>query len=223
MSAMKERQDYINFWLKKLAFKHDSDCRMVWVDIETTGLEPGVDLPLEIAMVVTDEFGNIVDYIETLMLDERGDYDKAVLEADPHVVRMHNASGLWGETAGKKYEWNIESAAVEIEGFLLENLVMSGLVPLSGSSVHFDRAWANYYFGGIMKSYFSHRNIDVSSIGEIAKMVYPSISGTIRESLDLGAYHRGLPDIIDSIRTYRYFLYNLFGHKRFDLIENVGL
>jgi oligoribonuclease len=191
---------------------------IVWLDLETTGLDPRTGSILEIAIVITDDELNEVGtpYVSLVKsLDE----PRGLSSMDAFVKNMHTKSGLLDDLAktGELHEpWNV---ALDAGMFLTASLVKDAtdlksivkatkyLHTLAGSSIHFDRSWLAGHMTELLSD-FSHRMIDVSSLTEMAKRWAPEIYakrpglGPDGKPLPM---HRALDDIRNSIETLRYY------------------
>ncbi|HVM20645.1 MAG TPA: oligoribonuclease [Egibacteraceae bacterium] len=168
---------------------------LVWVDLEMTGLDPDNDLIVEIAVIVTD--GALEHLVEgpDLVLAAPGD----VLEAmDPVVVEMHRSSGLT-EAIGSA-ELTVADAEQQVLTFLAEH-VKPRTAPLAGNSVHADRAFLRRYMPDL-ENYVHYRNVDVSTIKELARRWYPQ---ALEKAPRKTGGHRALADIRESIDELRYW------------------
>lgn len=170
--------------------------KLVWIDVETTGLDPGKDRLLEIAVVVTDSD-----------LKECGVYHTPIADAlqlsdwDTAVVKMHAKSGLIGDVRDRGIAiWEAQDA-IRIR---LNNWgVGYGEDPLAGSTVYFDRAFLKAYMPEIAKR-LHYRNIDVSTVKQLVSAWAP---GHEWAKADI---HRALPDIRDSIAELEHYRALLF-------------
>ena len=160
---------------------------LLWLDLETTGLDPFEDKILEIGIILTDhelkwitQASWVVGYLHP---DERDFIRKRADVNDPHnpnpfVADMHTKNNLWHEVLG-----SLEDAKMVnkyIQNWLEENAprtydMSDKILPLhpAGSSVHFDVEFLKFYMPEVVK-YFHHRHYDVSSI----KMYYETLEGT---------------------------------------------
>lgn len=176
----------------------------VWTDIETTGLEVGEQVILEVGFVLTDSEFNTLDAQSWMLWDD--DLYPAKVEAMPEFVRdMHTKNGLLEEA---------ERRGVAPDDFVVEftELVddwkINGDDPLCGSSVQFDRAHLTFLADKPM-GLFSYRNIDVSSFKETFRKRRPSILEELETTVSYQKLHRVLPDIDDTIGEYKFYLQKL--------------
>lgn len=188
---------------------------MVWFDIETTGIEPEENVMLEVACMVTDRYGYVLGSFETLVRDTQYRPGETRSKAVPFVQEMHDKSGLWDEIDNAStWEWGMGEAHDQLEQFIGQYFPLprtrEQLIPIAGSSVHFDRGWINYYMPGLLSLYFNHRDIDVSSTKEQIKLHNPDLLKHLPEFWTPIGAHRGTPDLIDSIMEYRFQIAEFF-------------
>ena len=208
-----EVQTRVDAWMKQ---NLDSEAKpeMVWVDIETTGLTPGDDVILEIAIFVTDRDGFVVETFQSLLMDfwARAGVKEWVAThqdtCDEIVLKMHTDSGLWEDLANADLHGNLAGHWPAIRTFLYE-YGPETRKPMAGSSVDFDRGFIkNQVEGKDFDEFFTHRVVDVSVLIELAKLHSPDVmEGYCEEYTPIGA-HRGVPDLIDTIELYRYLVKN---------------
>ena len=170
---------------------------LVWVDLEMTGLDPRKDVILEIAVIVTDgSLNTIIDGPELVVSAT----PEQMGTMDPLVAEMHAASGL--DKLVAEAILTVGEAEARVMDWLKEHVPESGLAPLAGNSVHTDRAFMAIYMP-TFEAYVHYRNIDVSTIKELAKRWYPEYPNVAK---DTESQHRALSDIrasIDELRQYR--------------------
>lgn len=182
---------------------------MVFIDIETTGLDPVHDVPLEIGLIVTDRWGNEIATWDSIIVEEE-DWFKKELEAskkDPFVYPMHTKSGLYHDLAQAKKPKPIATVEDRAITFLLQYFEV-GRVPMSGSSIgSLDRPFVKEYMPHL-NEFFSYRNIDVSSFKEVCRLVNPYLLKDILAALDKQTpkTHRVLDDARQSIFEYQQYL-----------------
>lgn len=179
---------------------------IVWVDTETTGLDPESGDLLEVALVVTsDDLEEVAARsVVVLPLAPLGLYAWRE-HLDPFIQDMHGKNGLLddiragvGMRCEAAAEYLIGWALSQSAGFDLEK------TPLAGSTVGFDRAWLKKHMPAL-ESLFSYRSIDVSSITELAARWAPAIYEGRPKADPAKIAHRALPDVRESISTLRYY------------------
>ncbi|UCC15476.1 MAG: oligoribonuclease [Gammaproteobacteria bacterium] len=176
----------------------DSD-NLIWIDLEMTGLQPDSDRIIEIATVVTDKQLEILAEGPVIAIHQ----DDAVLAGmDEWNTRQHNGSGLVKRVR--------DSATTEADAerrtlaFLAEYLD-PGASPMCGNSICQDRRFLARWMP-TLEAFFHYRNVDVSTIKELARRWYSGrADGFAKQST-----HLALQDIYDSIEELRYYRSNLF-------------
>ena len=191
--------------------------RLVWIDLETTGLNPRRERILEIAIIVTEpDLAEVARY-------ERITEEAGVLvfgDLDPYVQEMHTANGLWGAScaAYRAGGNSIVQVDEQVEAWLRRILELPEVIAhskdrpkMAGSSVHFDREFIREH---MPRTYalFSHRLYDVSSLNEFAARALPlAYEHRPREG---GVMHRAMPDIIHSLDVARHYVGRLVDYQR---------
>ncbi len=173
--------------------------RLVWVDMEMSGLLPETDRILEIAMIVTDGDLNIVAEGPVLVVHQ----EDAVLDRmDAWNKGTHGKSGLIDKVKAS----TLTEAEVEAECLaFLKQHVKSSISPMCGNTIHQDRRFMNRYMPKL-EAYFHYRNIDVSTIKELCKRWQPEIA----KGFSKQQAHTALADIIESVEELRYYREKLF-------------
>ncbi|MBU3584907.1 oligoribonuclease [Polynucleobacter sp. AM-26B4] len=173
--------------------------RLVWVDMEMSGLQPETDRILEIAMIVTDGDLNIVAEGPVLVVHQ----EDAVLDRmDAWNKGTHGKSGLIDKVKAS----TLTEADVEAECLaFLKQHVKSSISPMCGNTIHQDRRFMNRYMPKL-EAYFHYRNIDVSTIKELCKRWQPEIA----KGFSKQQAHTALADIIESVEELRYYREKLF-------------
>jgi oligoribonuclease len=173
--------------------------RLVWVDMEMSGLLPETDRILEIAMILTDGDLNIVAEGPVLVVHQ----EDAVLDRmDAWNKGTHSKSGLIDKVKAS----TLTEAEVEAECLaFLKQHVKSSISPMCGNTIHQDRRFMNRYMPKL-EAYFHYRNIDVSSIKELCKRWQPEIA----KGFSKQQAHTALADIIESVEELRYYREKLF-------------
>lgn len=184
--------------LRQMSTTRKND-RLVWVDMEMSGLQPETDRILEIAMIVTDGDLNIVAEGPVLVVHQ----EDAVLDRmDAWNKGTHGKSGLIDKVkASTLTEVEVEA---ECLAFLKQH-VKSSISPMCGNTIHQDRRFMNRYMPKL-EAYFHYRNIDVSTIKELCKRWQPEIA----KGFSKQQAHTALADIIESVDELRYYREKLF-------------
>ena len=176
---------------------------LIWIDLEMTGLDTGADSILEIATIVTDKHLNILAEGPEFAIQQT----LATLQAmDDWNRSQHAKSGLWQRALDSTVD--LASAEALTMEFLLK-WVPAGKSPMCGNSICQDRRFL-YRQMPRLERFFHYRNLDVSTIKELARRWAPAIArGFTKEST-----HTALSDVrdsIDELRYYRQFMGNLAG------------
>lgn len=172
-----------------------SSDRLVWIDCEMTGLDLEVDELVEIAVVITDYDLNPVDAGLDIVIRP----DASALESMGDFVRaMHTDSGLIEEIPNGV---SVAEAEYEVLEYVLKHVPDEQKAPLAGNSIGTDRAFIAKFMPRL-DAHLHYRNVDVSSIKELAKRWYPRAYFNA-PSKDGG--HRALADILESIRELQYY------------------
>ncbi|TFD27459.1 oligoribonuclease [Cryobacterium cryoconiti] len=177
-----------------------SSDRLVWIDCEMTGLDIDSDELVEIAVVITDYDLNIIDPGLDLIIKP----NPAALENMNDFVRnMHVTSGLITEIPN-----GISAAEAEtlVLDYVLKFIPADQKAPLAGNSIGTDRAFLTKYMPRL-DNQLHYRNVDVSSIKELARRWYPRVYFNA-PAKDGG--HRALADILESIRELAYYRQTVF-------------
>lgn len=183
-----------------MAFTSTKDDRFVWIDLETTGLEPKGGLILEAAVVLTDAQLRLIDSINIIVPHKMS---TLTANLDDFTTKMHTDNGLINDINNLNKLGNESSEVAhtmldsEIVAFLQSHNV--GKIPMCGSSVAFDRSWVNEHLM-MTASMFHYRNIDVSSILEAIARINPHMVPSVPQ---VGTAHRAMGDIQTTIETLR--------------------
>jgi oligoribonuclease len=174
--------------------------RLVWIDCEMTGLDLTRDALIEVAVLVTDAELNVLgDGVDLVIRPPDG-----AIEQMPDVVReMHIASGLLDALPGGV---TLEEANAAVLAYIREHVPEPGKAPLAGNTVHMDRLFLARDLPEI-EGWLHYRNVDVSSIKELARRWYPRVYFASPEKT---GNHRALGDIRDSIDELRYYRRTVF-------------
>lgn len=186
---------------------------MIWVDVETTGIpEEGPIVPLEIGLMLTDKAGNEIDSFESVVIP-RG-WRLFMDEANEVVKTMHEESGLLEKIESIELALGIEHAnriykptavQTKIAAWLHPHGIKPKSLPMTGSTIHFDRAVLLEFFP-ILHDWFHYRNQDVSSLKNFCKLYNSKVAARLPK-LDTKA-HRPLDDIRASIKELQFYTEN---------------
>ena len=171
---------------------------LVWMDLEMTGLSAMRDSIIEIATVITDADLNTIEIGPEFAIHQ----EEEVLEKMNDWCRKHHVlSGLIERVRHS----NVTSRMAERETLkFLQKFVPKGKAPLCGNSIHQDRAFLKCHMP-LLEQYLHYRNIDISSIKELAFRWYPHV-----EKYQKQGKHTALEDVKESIDELRYYRKHLF-------------
>lgn len=168
-----------------------SDPKFVVVDIETSGLNPEIDLIFEIGVIICDlnlkELGrqsHVLGYSNLPFMED-------------FVRQMHTESDLLSEVL------NSTKTLIDVEQSLYDFIISLSADgnPMCGSSIHFDRAFIREYLPKL-ESLFHYRNIDISTMKGLTELWKPSIANKSPKGRKI---HRSLPDCEDSINELLFY------------------
>ena len=167
---------------------------LIWIDMEMTGLVPETDSIIEVALVITDSDLNAIAEAPVLVVHQTD----AVLEGmDSWNTSTHGKSGLIDKVKAS----TLDAAAVEAQmlAFLTEH-VPARISPMCGNSICQDRRFLARWMPQL-ESYFHYRNLDVSTLKELAKRWKPEVAQGIKKH----GKHEALADIYESIDEMKYY------------------
>lgn len=171
------------------------------MDLEMTGLEPRRDVIVEIATLITDDHLNIIAEGPDLVLHASPEQLAGMV---PFVTEMHTKSGLLPEIIASTI--TVEEAQARTLDFLKQHIPDPGSVPLCGNSIGTDRRFLQEYMPEL-EAYFHYRNVDVSTIKELARRWNPAVLDAMPEK---ETTHRALDDIRESIAELVHYRTTLF-------------
>ncbi len=168
--------------------------RLIWIDLEMTGLDTDKDQIIEIATIVTDENLNILAEGPVLTVHQP---DTVLNAMDEWNTRQHGQSGLI-----ERVRRSTKSARdVELETLeFLKKWVDAKKSPMCGNSICQDRRFMHRLMPEL-EQFFHYRNLDVSSIKELARRWRPELMAGLKKE----SSHLALDDVRDSIRELRYY------------------
>jgi len=172
---------------------------LIWIDLEMTGLDPEQDRIIEIATIVTDAQLNILAEGPNLVVHQS---DELLAGMDEWCTRQHGQSGLTQRVKDSSIsERDAESATLE---FIAE-YVDKGASPICGNSIGQDRRFLVKYMPEL-EAYFHYRNLDVSTIKELARRWQPDVLASVKKK----GSHLALDDIKDSINELIHYRQHFF-------------
>ena len=172
---------------------------LIWIDLEMTGLDTQNDLIIEIATIVTDSELNVLAEGPMLAIHQSDDIMNGM---DEWNTNQHGKSGLTERV--KNSNLDVSDAEQQTLAFL-SKYVPKGASPMCGNSICQDRRFMARLMPEL-EDYFLYRNLDVSSLKELAKRWYPDVAKGVVKS---GA-HLALDDTRDSIEELRHYRKHLF-------------
>ncbi|TAK64493.1 oligoribonuclease [Methylobacter sp.] len=167
---------------------------LIWVDLEMTGLDPDNDLIIEIATMVTDKDLNILAQGPVLAVHQS---DPALAAMDDWNQQHHGQTGLIKRVKASTID-DVEAERQTLE--FIKQWVPERASPICGNSIGQDRRFLYRYMPNL-EAYFHYRNIDVSTLKELAARWAPHIKDGFKKQ----STHQALDDIIESIEELRYY------------------
>lgn len=172
---------------------------LIWIDMEMSGLLPDSDVILELAAVVTDSELNVLAESPVLVVHQ----SDAVLDGmDAWNKGTHGKSGLIDKV--KASTLTDADAEAQMINFL-KQYVSASKSPMCGNSIGQDRRFMARYMPKL-EAYFHYRNLDVSTLKELARRWYPQRSKGFTKT----SAHLALQDVRDSIEELRFYRERLF-------------
>lgn len=177
----------------------EAAARLVWVDLEMTGLEPETCAIVEIATIVTDSQLEIIAEGPSFVVRPP---DDALARMSPFVRDLHEKSGLLARITASTT--TIAEAQAATLAFL-EQHTTRGTSPLCGNSVWKDRAFMEREMPEVI-AFLHYRMIDVSTIKELVRRWYPASHHAPKKK----EVHRALDDIRESIEELKWYRSRVF-------------
>lgn len=176
----------------------DAD-NLIWIDLEMTGLDPDRDLIIEIATVITDKNLNILAQGPVFAVHQA---DAALEAMDEWNQKHHGESGLIERVKASL----IGDAEAESRTLaFLQDWVPAKASPICGNSICQDRRFL-YRHMPKLEAFFHYRNLDVSTVKELAGRWAPQI----KDGFSKKASHQALDDILESIAELKYYREHFF-------------
>ncbi len=170
---------------------------LIWIDLEMTGLDPDNDYIIEIATVVTDKDLNILAEGPVLAVHQE---DSVMAAMDDWNQKHHGQSGL----IDRVKQTTVDDAEAENQTLeFLQKWVPAGKSPMCGNSICQDRRFL-YRYMPKLEAFFHYRNLDVSTLKELAARWAPEI----QKGFQKRASHQAMDDVIESIDELKYYREN---------------
>lgn len=174
--------------------RRPDELNLIWVDLEMTGLDPETDRIIEVAMVVTDPDLNVLGEAPVFAIHQS---DEILNGMDAWNKGTHGRSGLIDRVrVSNVTEAMAEDALIEF----LRQYVPKGKSPMCGNTICQDRRFMAKTMPKL-ESYFHYRNLDVSTLKEIARRWKPELVDGFKKMQK----HTALADILESIEELRYY------------------
>ena len=171
------------------------DSRLVWIDMEMTGLDPDNDRIIEVAVVVTDADLEVLAEAPVHVVHQS---DEVLAGMDSWNTGTHGRSGLTARVkASIASEADVEAALIDF----LRKYVSKGKSPMCGNSICQDRRFMVRTMPKL-EAFFHSRNLDVSTLKELCKRWKPEVAASFKKHQK----HEALADIhesIDELKHYR--------------------
>lgn len=168
--------------------------RLVWIDLEMTGLDPERERIIEIATIVTDANLNVIAEGPVIAVHQP---DSLLDAMDEWCTKTHGENGLTQRVKDSRIsEAEAEQQTLEF----LKQHVEPGQSPLCGNSIGQDRRFLVKYMPGL-EGFFHYRNLDVSTVKELARRWRPDVLAGVKKK----GSHLALDDIRDSIAELQHY------------------
>lgn len=175
------------------------DSRIVWVDMEMTGLDPDNCRVLEVACVITDSNLTVIASAPELVIHQT---KEVLINMNSWCLTQHKKSGLIEECL--KSTTSEQAADTILVKFLKEHQIAIRECPLAGNTVYVDRLFMRKHLPEF-ESHLHYRIIDVSSIKELCRRWFPKEYENCPDKKKELCNHRAMSDIMLSIEELKYY------------------
>ena len=151
-----------------------TDDRLVWIDLEMTGLEPDHDVIIEIATLITDQQLNVLAEGPVLAIHQP---DARLAAMDEWNTRTHTASGLVERVQASDHD---TAAAEQATLDFIKQWCTPKSSPICGNSICQDRRFLARYMPEL-EAYLHYRNLDVSTVKQLAKYWAPAVAAGVKK------------------------------------------
>ncbi|SDN19639.1 oligoribonuclease [Vreelandella arcis] len=170
------------------------DDLLVWIDLEMTGLDPNKERIIEVATLITDAHLNVVAEGPVIAVKQP---ESLLASMDEWNQKTHGESGLVARV--KASDVGVAGAEQQTLDFLRQ-YVVPGSSPMCGNSIHQDRRFLEREMPALW-AFFHYRNLDVSSVKELAKRWNPgALAGFKKQNV-----HLAMDDIKESIAELAHY------------------
>jgi len=167
---------------------------LIWIDLEMTGLDTNNDYIIEIATIVTDGDLNVLAEGPIIAIHQS---DETLDAMDEWNTKQHGKSGL---VARIKETRTTEAEAEQQTLDFLKEYVPAGVSPMCGNSICQDRRFMARIMPEL-EAFFHYRNLDVSSLKELARRWAPKVEKSFKKK----SSHLAMDDVKDSIRELQHY------------------
>ncbi len=167
---------------------------LIWIDLEMTGLDTNNDEIIEIATIVTDADLNVLAEGPIIAIHQP---DSILNGMDEWNTRQHGGSGLVERIRNSTF--TVTEAEQQTLEFL-KQYVPAGTSPMCGNSICQDRRFMARLMPEL-EAFFHYRNLDVSSLKELARRWAPKVEKSFKKN----ASHLAMDDVKDSIRELQHY------------------
>jgi len=174
---------------------------LAWMDLEMTGLEPDRHVIVEIATLITDDELNIVAEGPDLVIHAT---PEELAHMGDFVTEMHTTSGLLPLISASAI--TRRAAEEQTLAFLREHISEARTIPLCGNSIGTYRRFLQEYMPEL-EAFFHYRNVDVSTIKELARRWQPTL---LTNRAEKATTHRAMDDIRESIAELQHYRDHFF-------------